>query len=74
MVRSCWEKAGFEYAKIGEAFHLLVNDGTIRESTDFLEVWRINYPVQDLSSRRREQKWGCLTIDFFTAKYRGLLE
>jgi hypothetical protein len=31
MGRSCWEKAGFEYAKMGEAFHLLVNDGKIRE-------------------------------------------
>jgi hypothetical protein len=59
---------------MGEAFHLLVNDGKIRESTDFLEVWRINYPLEDLSSRRREQKWGSLDIDFFTAKYRGLLE
>jgi hypothetical protein len=35
MVRSCWEKAGFEDAKMGEAFHLLVNDGKITESTDF---------------------------------------
>jgi hypothetical protein len=54
MIRSCWEKEGFEYAKMGEAFHLLVNDGKIRESTDFLKVWRINYPLEDLSSRRRE--------------------
>jgi hypothetical protein len=52
IVRSCWEKAGFEYAKMGKAFHLLVNDGKIRGSTDFLEVWRINYPLEDLSSRR----------------------
>jgi hypothetical protein len=74
MVRSCWEKAGFECAKMGEAFHLLVNDGKIRESTDFLAVWRINYPLEDLSSRSREQKWGYLNIDFFTAKYRGLPE
>jgi hypothetical protein len=74
MVRGYWEKAGLEDAKTGEAFHLLVNDGKIRESTDFLEVWRINHPLGDLSSRRREQKWGCLNIDFFTAKYRGLLE
>jgi hypothetical protein len=74
MGRSCWEKAGFEYAKMGEVFHLVVNDGKIRESSDFLEVWRINYPLEDLSCRRREQKWGCLNIDFFPAKYRGLLE
>jgi hypothetical protein len=74
MARSCWEKARFEYAKMGQAFHLLVNDRNFRESTDFLEVWRINYPVYDLLSRRREQKWGYLNIDFFTAKYHGLLE
>jgi hypothetical protein len=55
-VRNCWEKAGFEYAKMGEAFHLLVNDGKIRESTDFLEVWQINYPLEDLSSQKREEK------------------
>jgi hypothetical protein len=30
MVRSCWEKAGFEYTKMGEPFRLLVNDGKIR--------------------------------------------
>jgi hypothetical protein len=38
MVRSCWEKAGFEYAKMGKVFHLVVNDGKIRESTDVLEL------------------------------------
>jgi hypothetical protein len=59
---------------MGEVFHLVVNDGKIRESTDFLEVWRSDYPLEDLSSRTREQKWGCLNIAFFTAKYRGLLE
>jgi hypothetical protein len=74
MVRSCWERAGFEYAKMGEVLHLVVNDGKITESTDFLEVWRIDYPLDNLSSRRREQKWRCLNIDFFTAKYCGLLE
>jgi hypothetical protein len=74
MVRSCWERAGFGYAIMGETFQLLVNDGKIRESTDFLEVWRINYPLEDLSSRKREQKCGCLNIDFFTDKYRDLLK
>jgi hypothetical protein len=59
---------------MGGAFHLLFNDGKIRESTEFLEVWGISCPVEDLLSRRREQKRGCLNIDFFTAKYRGLLE
>jgi hypothetical protein len=59
MVRSCWEKAGFEYAKMGEGFHRLANDRKIRESTDFLEIWRINYPLEDLSfGRSPEPKEG----------------
>jgi hypothetical protein len=74
IVRSYWEKTGFEYAKMGKAFHLLINDGKIREATGFLEEWPINYPLENPSSRRSEQKWGHLNIDFFMAKYRGFLE
>jgi hypothetical protein len=31
IVRSRWEKAGFEYGTMGKAFHLLISDGKIRE-------------------------------------------
>jgi hypothetical protein len=54
--RASWKKAGFECCKLDNTFQLLVNDGKIRDSPEFAEIWRINFPLEELSARRRVQK------------------
>jgi hypothetical protein len=48
-------KAGFESCKRDDAFYLLVNDAKIRDSREFSEIWRINFPIEALLARRRQQ-------------------
>jgi hypothetical protein len=55
-VRASWKKAGFEYCKLDDTFQLLVNNGMIRDSPEFTEIWRMNFPLEGLSARRRVQK------------------
>jgi hypothetical protein len=55
-VRASWKKAGFKYCKLDDTFQLLVNDGKIRDSLEFAEIWRMNFSLVGLSARRRVQK------------------
>jgi hypothetical protein len=72
-IRASWVKAGFEYCRRDDAFYLLVNDGKIRDSPDFSEIWRMNFPVEALSTRRRNQKWGLMNQPYFKARYLKIL-
>jgi hypothetical protein len=54
-VRASWKKAGFQYCKLDGRFQLLVNDGKIRDSPEFSEIWCMNLPLEGLSARRRVQ-------------------
>jgi hypothetical protein len=64
-VRASWKKAGFEYCKLDDTFQLLVNDGKIRDSPEFAEIWRMNFLLEWLSTRRTAQKWGLTNRQFF---------
>jgi hypothetical protein len=72
-VRASWEKAGFEYCKLDDTFQLLVNDGKIRDSPEFAEIWRMNFPLEGLLARRRVQKWGFMNMQFFNGRYSKIL-
>jgi hypothetical protein len=72
-IRASWVKAGFEYCKRDGAFYLLVNDGKIRDSPEFSEIWRINFPLEALSSRRRSQEWGFMNQQYFKGRYLEIL-
>jgi hypothetical protein len=51
-------KAGFGSVRINNAYYLWVNEGKIRRSPEFQDVWQLDYPEAQLSQRRRQQKWG----------------
>jgi hypothetical protein len=57
-VRTSWKKAGFEYCKLDDTFQLLVNDGKIRDLPEVAQIWRMNFPLEGLSARRRVQERG----------------
>jgi hypothetical protein len=69
-VRASWEKAGFEYCKLDDTSQLLVNNGGIRDSPEFAEIWRMNFPLDELSARWRVQKWGSMNRQFFKGNTR----
>jgi hypothetical protein len=47
-IRASWKKAGFEYCKLNDTFQLLVNDGKIRNSPEFADISRMNFPREGL--------------------------
>jgi hypothetical protein len=64
-IRSSWEKAGFGFHKRDGTWYLYVNEGKIRASPEFAEVWALDFPEESLSLRRRRQTWGWLNRQFF---------
>jgi hypothetical protein len=72
-VRASWKKAGFEDCKLDDIFQLLVNDGKIRDSPEFAEIWRMNCLLESPSARRRVQKWGFMNKQFFMGRYLKIL-
>jgi hypothetical protein len=49
-VRASWKKARFEYYKLDDTFQLLVNDEKIRDSPEFAEICRMNFPLGAIGS------------------------
>jgi hypothetical protein len=72
-IRASWKKAGFEYCKLDDTFQFLVNDGKIRDSPEFAEIWRMNFALEGLSARRKVQKWRFMNRQFFNGKYLNIL-
>jgi hypothetical protein len=54
-VKSEWEKAGFGYERRDGTAHPFVNAGKIRASSEFAEIWAIDYPEDRLSPRKHQQ-------------------
>jgi hypothetical protein len=73
-VRASWSKAGFEHVLSDGASYLVVNDGKIRDSPDFSQLWRIDFPMERLSERRSRQEWGFMNRQYFQGKYLEILE
>jgi hypothetical protein len=67
-VRASWKKPGLEYCKLDDTFQLLVNDGKIRDSPEFTEIWRMYFPLEGLSAHRRVQKRGFMNRQFFKGR------
>jgi hypothetical protein len=64
-VRIPWAKAGFGSVRRDGADYLWVDKGKIRASPGFVEIWQIDYPEEQLSERRRQQKRGFLNQGLF---------
>jgi hypothetical protein len=47
----------------------MLDEEEIRTAPDFREIWERNFPIDRLSARRRNQKWGRLNQEFFQVKY-----
>jgi hypothetical protein len=56
-IRAAWRQTGFEYENRNMATYLSINEGQIRESRDFREIWIFDYHESQLSARRQKQKW-----------------
>jgi hypothetical protein len=74
MVRGSWSKAEFEHIISDGIAYLIVNKGKIRDSRDFSQLWRIDFPMVRLSERRRGHKWGLMNRQYFQRKYLQILE
>lgn len=68
-VRSSFVKAGFNYIKKGGSYFLQLNREKIEKSPSFQELWDINFPEEDLSTRRKNQKWGWINKEYFPKKF-----
>jgi hypothetical protein len=62
-----------EYCELDDRFQLLVDDGKIRDSPEFAEIWRIDFPLEGLSARRRVDKWRFMNRQFFKGRYLKIL-
>jgi hypothetical protein len=54
--------------------YLVVHEGKIRDSPDFSELWRIDFPMERLSERRRGQKWGFMNRQYFQGQHLEIFE
>jgi hypothetical protein len=57
-IRAAWRQTGFEYENRNTTTCLSINEGQIRESHDFREIWMFDDHESQLSARREKQKWG----------------
>jgi hypothetical protein len=49
---------GFEFDTEAEPYQLLFNEEKLRQSEDFRELWSIDFPLHQLSSRRQNTRFG----------------
>jgi hypothetical protein len=49
---------GFEFDTEAEPYRLLFNEERLRQSEGFRELWSIDFPLDQLSSRRRNTRFG----------------
>jgi hypothetical protein len=68
-IRGSWEKAGFSYQRRDQTSYLAIDEGRIRTAPDFREIWERDFPIDSLSARRRNHKWGWLNQEFFRVEY-----
>jgi hypothetical protein len=53
-VRPWFARAGFVYHKVPDGGYILgFDEGMIRDSAEFREVWEIDFPLESLTAGRR---------------------
>ena len=68
-IRAAFEHTGFSYFLEDNVFYLKVEEDKIKNFKEFKEIWEINYPEENLSERRRNQRWGWINKDYFPAEF-----
>jgi hypothetical protein len=67
-VRACFARAGFVYHKVPDGGYILgFDEGMMRDSAEFREVWKINFPLESLTARRRATQRGFLNAESFNS-------
>jgi hypothetical protein len=67
-IRAAWRQIGFEYENRNMTMYVSRNEGQIRESRDFREIWMFDYHKSQLSAKRQKQKWGWINEHKFRRK------
>jgi hypothetical protein len=47
----------------------VIDEERFRTASDFREIWERDFPMDSLSARRRNEKWGWLNQEFFRVNY-----
>ena len=68
-IRSSFAKAGFVYYQKDEMNYLHLNRSKIENTKEFKEIWDINYPLEELSTRRKNQPRGWINKQYFSKKF-----
>jgi hypothetical protein len=63
----------WDSSMIAGTTYLSINEGQIRESRDFREIWMFDYHDSQLSVRRQKEKWGWINERKFRKKERTML-
>jgi hypothetical protein len=72
-IRATWRQTGLEYENRSMTTYLSRNEGQIRGSRDFGEIWMSDYHESQPSARRQNQKWGWINEHKFRKKERTML-
>jgi hypothetical protein len=72
-IRAAWRQTGFEYENRNMTTYLSINEGQIRKSRHFREIWMFDYHESQLSARRQKQMWGWINEHKFRKKERTML-
>jgi hypothetical protein len=64
-IRGSWAHTGFDYVKVDGIWHLAVNEKKIREFSEFIEVWNVDYQEEKMTPLQRSQVWGWVNKKFF---------
>ena len=62
-IRSTFIKAGISYERTGLRFKLKINPENIIQNHGFKEIWNQNISIDEISARRRNQKFGVINED-----------
>ena len=73
-VRAAFTHTGFNQIEIDGVKYLQVDEDKIRNFSEFKEIWEINFPEENLTPRRKNQRWGWINEEFFPEEFRRMIQ
>ena len=73
-IRSSFQHTGFDYYSVNDVNYIKQNRQRIEKFDEFKEIFDLNYSVDDLSGRRKSQKWGWINKHFFSEEFQKNVE
>ena len=75
-IRSSFQHTGFDYYSVNDILYVNIkqNRQRIEKFDEFKEIFDLNYSVDDLSGRRKSQKWGWINKHFFSEEFQKNVE